>query len=83
MSIEIRERSREDIFQNLNVYTSQCFCNEFFFVCVNCFSLDETYTSENIPLFILGSDRLLVVAPFVSLGHCDYLVLVFRHSIQK
>ena len=53
------------------------------FFCISCLNSHKTCPSENLPICTLGSDRLLVVAPFVTLSHCDYLVLVFRHSIQE
>ena len=39
------------------------------FFCVSCFNSHKTCPSENLPICTLGSDQLLVVAPFVSLGH--------------
>ena len=77
------EKGPEKTYFRIWMYTPLSVFVMIFFLCVNCFSFDETYTLENLSLFTLGSDRLLVVTPFVSLCHCDYLVLVFRHSIQK
>ena len=55
----------------------------FFFWRVNCFSFHAPCTSENIPFFHFGLKSAPYGNPSVSLSHCDYFVLIFRHSIEK